>query len=170
MSKRGLTLTLTLTLIDSEVIPFCVEKRIGILPWSPIAQGLLTGKYHSVEHVPAGRQRSRLFSHKRPQQRHGEAGLEKETFEAIGKMKWIAERSGTTLTNASLAWLLEQDGVASVLMGARNAEQLHQNLACLSTKLDKPALALLADAGNEIRQKLGKNLDPYESLETTRIK
>jgi myo-inositol catabolism protein IolS len=60
--------------IEDEVVPFCIENNIAILPWSPMGQGLLTGKVMSADEVQPGRQRSRLFSNKRPQQRHGEPG------------------------------------------------------------------------------------------------
>lgn len=60
--------------IEDEVVPFCIENGIAILPWSPMGQGLLTGKVLSADEVQPGRQRSRLFSSKRPQQRHGEPG------------------------------------------------------------------------------------------------
>jgi len=156
--------------IENEVLPFCIQNNIGVLPWSPLGQGLLTGKYSSAEDVPAGRQRSRLFSNKRPQQRHGEEGQEEATFHAIAKMKWCAEKAGSTLTHASLVWLLEQNGVTSVLMGARNNTQLASNLECLDTEVDPIALDLLGDAGRAVLEGLGTNLDPYERDEFTRIK
>ena len=84
-------------------------------------------------------------------------------------MKWIAEAAGTTLTLASLVWLLEQEGVDSILMGARNPKQLNDNLACLGTTLEPTALELLGDAGHSLLVALGPNLDPYESAATTRI-
>ena len=76
--------------IEEEVVPFCMEHNISILPWSPMGQGLLTGKVLHADDVQPGRQRSRLFSNKRPQQRHGEAGLEDETFACINKIRWYA--------------------------------------------------------------------------------
>lgn len=156
--------------IESEVVPMCVEHGIAILPWSPVAQGLLTGKYKHADEVLAGRARSRLFSSKRPQQRHGEAGLEEETFRAIRKMKWIADKMGQPLQTVALAWLLRRSGVTSVLMGARNPEQLRSNLSCLKVELPDEVDQLLSDAGVELLTKLGSNLDPYETAEHTRIK
>merc|ERR1712217_430388 len=155
--------------IEREVVPLCVKNGIAILTWSPVAQGLLTGKYSSADEVPAGRARSRLFSSKRPQQRHGEAGLEEETFRALRKMKWIAEQLKQPLQNVSLAWLLKQRGVTSLCMGARNPEQLQGNLECLQIELSEEVAGLQGDAGSEIFEKLGTNLDPYEAADSTRI-
>ena len=64
--------------IESEVVSLCLKHNIGILPWGPLGQGLLAGKFASPDDVPPGRARTRLFSNKRPQQRHGEPGLEGE--------------------------------------------------------------------------------------------
>lgn len=155
--------------IETEVVPMCFKHGVAILPWSPVAQGLLTGKYTDADQVLPGRARSRLFSKKRPQQRHEEEGLEEETFAAIKKMGWIAKQLGQPLQNVALARLLRRKGVASVLMGARNPEQLKSNLECLSLELPQEVYELLSDAGNEILVKLGSNLDPYEGAEDSRI-
>ena len=99
-----------------------------------MGQGLLTGKVTHADQVQPGRQRSRLFSNKRPQQRHGEPGLEEETFASIRKMAWIAQQINQPLANVALSWAREQPGVTSLLMGARTADQLERNLE--SVKLD----------------------------------
>lgn len=61
--------------IEGGVVDLCRANNIGILPWGPLTQGLLAGKFASADDVPPGRARTRLFSNKRPQQRHGEAGV-----------------------------------------------------------------------------------------------
>lgn len=77
--------------IEPEVMPLCLKEDIAILPWSPIGQGLLAGKFQTADDVPPGRARSRLFSNKRPQQRHGEPGLEAEAFRCIDKIRLICK-------------------------------------------------------------------------------
>ena len=84
-------------------------------------------------------------------------------------MSWVAEHAGCSLTHASLAWLLQQVGVTSILMGARNQQQLTQNLQCLACKLPPVVVELLADAGQCIVDSLGDNLDPYETAAFSRI-
>ena len=69
--------------IENEVVPFCVKHGIAILPWSPMGQGLLTGKVDRADDVQPGRQRSRLFSNKRPQQRHVRARVERDLRPAV---------------------------------------------------------------------------------------
>jgi len=155
---------------EDEVMPFCAAHNIAILPWSPLAQGLLTGKMREPQAVPAGRARSRLFSSSRPQQRHGEPGLERETFAALDKFAWMSERLGAPMANVALAWLKDQPGVCSVLMGARTPAQLRRNLDSLALHLEPAVLSLLRDAGEEIKRKLGPNLDCYEGAATSRIR
>jgi aryl-alcohol dehydrogenase-like predicted oxidoreductase len=155
--------------IEHEVVPFCIEHNIAVLPWSPMGQGLLTGKVKHADDVQPGRQRSRLFSNKRPQQRHGEPGLEDETFASIRKMAWIAEQIGEPLATVSLAWAREQPGITSLLMGARNSGQLLRNLESVKLTLEPTVAELLCDAGADVKRKLGANLDPYESADSTRI-
>lgn len=155
--------------IEDEVVPFCLEHGIAILPWSPLSQGLLTGKFETPNDVPAGRQRTRLFSRDRPQQRHGEAGLEDETFQAIAAMRAVADDEDEPLANVALAWARGRPAVCSVLMGARNADQVERNMPAAFLDLDADVVDKLDAAGADLKAKLGKNLDPYEAADSTRI-
>ena len=110
--------------IETELVPLCIEHGISILPWSPLQQGILTGKFETADTVPEGRQRTRLFSGKRPFARHGEAGQEDMVFAALDKLRKIAATIDAPMATASLAWVLGRPAVACVLMGARNAEQV----------------------------------------------
>jgi len=62
--------------IEHGVVPLCTEHDVSITCYSPLAQGLLTGKFRSADDVPPGRARTRLFSSRRPEARHGEPGAE----------------------------------------------------------------------------------------------
>lgn len=80
-----------------------------MLAYSPLAQGLLTGKYHCVEDCPPGLSRSRYFNqHRSSFSRHGENGCEKELFEALDGLRKIAERNQMTMSQLSLAWLRQK--------------------------------------------------------------
>ena len=86
-----------------------------MLAYSPLAQGLLTGKYQCVEDCPPGLSRSRFFDKSRsPVSRHGEDGCEKELFEALRGLDTIAARLGMTMSQLSLAWL-RQKGPTSIV-------------------------------------------------------
>ena len=165
--------------IEDEIVPLCVQHGIAILPWGPMGQGLLCGKYGTADDVPAGRARSRLFCGSgpgaRPQQRHGEAGCEALTFAAIDKVRWVARRlgegggGGEPMANVALAWVRQRPAVRSTLMGARTPSQLHRNLRSLELELPGVVCGLLEDATAAVKRHLGSNVDPYEPEESNRI-
>ena len=94
-----------------------------MLAYSPLAQGLLTGKYQRVEDCPPGLSRSRFFDKSRsPSSRHGEDGCEKELFAALRGLEKIAARLGMTMSQLSLAWL-RQKGPASIVGKKKGVER-----------------------------------------------
>ena len=83
--------------IEVEIAPLCVDNGIGILCYSPLGQGLLTGKFESPDQVPEKRARNRLFKGSRPLSRHGGPGCEEETFAAIAEIRTIAAAAGESM-------------------------------------------------------------------------
>ncbi|XP_014771214.1 NADH-specific methylglyoxal reductase [Octopus bimaculoides] len=115
--------------IEHEVQPICKEKNISILAYSPLQQGLLSGKYLAPDSLPEGRRRGKLFSKSSTtMSRHGQDGHEKLLFETLGKLKEICTEADINMPVASLSWLLQQQNVRSVIVGARNPEQIEQNV------------------------------------------
>jgi myo-inositol catabolism protein IolS len=156
--------------IEYEVLPRCQEENIGILPYSPLAQGLLTGKFHSADDVSAGRARTRHFSSDRPEARHGEPGAERETFAAIDAIRAISERIGAPMAEASLAWCLYQPGVTSVLAGARNPAQVKENAAAGDRALSPEVVAELSAVTDELKAALGPNIDLWQPANKARTR
>jgi myo-inositol catabolism protein IolS len=149
--------------IEYELQPKCVEHGIGVLCYSPLAQGLLTGKFVSADDVPEGRARTRYFSRKRPLTRHGEEGCEAEVFASIAQLRRISARIGAPMAEVSLAWVLHQVGVTAVLAGARTPDQIRQNAHAADLELPPEIVAELARATDEVKLRLGTNLDQYQS-------
>lgn len=156
--------------IEYEIQPRCVEEGMGILCYSPLAQGLLTGKFRCADEVPEGRARTRHFSSERPHVRHGEAGCEAETFEAIGKIGAICEDLGESMEHVALAWLLHRSGVTSVLAGGRRADQVRSNAAAAGLKLDAAVVDELARVTEGVKLHLGADPDLWTSAAATRIR
>jgi len=148
----------------------CAENQIGILPYSPLAQGLLTGKFATPDDVADGRARTRHFSRRRTQTRHGEEGQEAETFSAIDRVRKIAQRIGQPMSDVSLAWLLAQEGVVSVLAGMRNQRQVEQNVRGAGVRLGKEVIAELSAATDDLKRRFGANSDMWESEAKTRYR
>jgi len=153
---------------EFELMPLCSRRGICVLPYSPIAQGLLTGKFASADQVPPSRARTRHFAAEREQSIHGEPGAEKETFEAIEAIRGISAELGAPMAQVSLAWLLARPGVPSVLAGARSAEQVRVNAAAADLALSDEVLGRLTRATDQLKERLGEGLDMWQS--ETRIR
>jgi len=147
--------------IEFEILPVCVKKGISVLAYSPLMQGLLTGKFNSVEDVPEDRVRTRLYSSERPNAGHDEPGAEKGMFEAVERIRNIADELGRPMADVSMAWLLAQEGVTSVIVGGRNAEQARRNVHAAELALPEDVLQALNDATEEVKDKLGSNADMW---------
>ena len=147
--------------IESEILPLCVKNGISVLCYSPLAQGLLTGKFRSADEVPEGRARTKHFSSKRAQTRHRQPGQEEATFAAIREIGAVAKGLGCPMSQLALAWLIHQRGVASVLAGARNAEQARENARAADLKLSADVLQRLDEATKALKDAFGPEPDMW---------
>ena len=107
------------------MIPLCERHGISQIVWSPLAQGVLTGKYRPGEQVPAGLAR-RDAGHE-PLHR----AVAKRTHAGRGadRLRPVAEEAGLTMAQLALAWVLRQGNVAAAIVGASRPEQVHENVA-----------------------------------------
>jgi myo-inositol catabolism protein IolS len=149
--------------VEYQIRQKCVDAGIGILCYSPLAQGLLTGKFGSPDEVPAGRARTRHFSKARPQVRHGEAGCEAETFAAIEKIRHVCDEIRQPMAQVALAWLLHQPGVTSVIAGARTPDQIRQTAQAADLELSPETVGELTGATETLKRILGPNPDMWQS-------
>ena len=154
--------------IEQNILPLCRDKGIGLICYSPLAQGLLTGRYSSADEVPDGLSRSRLFSRNRPLAVHGEEGCEKDAFEAIKKIVTIAYELGEHPATVSLAWVRAQDGITSLLVGARSPDELKLNLPAFDYKLSDDIAERLSDSTHAVKQYLGDNADMWNGTNRMR--
>ncbi len=155
--------------IEFDVQPKCLAAGLGILCYSPLAQGLLAGKFASADDVPVDRARTRHFNKSRPLTRHGEEGCEAETFAAITHVKQIAAEIGAPMADVALAWCLHQPAVSSIIAGARNRKQVEENVRAANLHLADAHLAALAAATDPVKQALGPT-STYGSAGTNRAR
>ena len=147
--------------IERAVLPLCRANGIGVICYSPLAQGILTGRYANADEVPEGLARSRHFADERPLSHHGEPGLEEELFAAVAKIRSIAADLGEPMAAVALAWARQQAGVTSLLVGARNADEVRRNIPSLELTLSEDVLQQLALATEPIKEGLGDNMDMW---------
>jgi aryl-alcohol dehydrogenase-like predicted oxidoreductase len=122
--------------IEAEVVPACAELGIGQIVWSPMAQGVLTGKYLPGQPPPAG---SRATDEK-----SGAtfiAGLLRDdVLTAVQRLRPFAEQAGLTMAQLAVAWVLQNPNVASAIVGASRPEQLTDTVAAAEVRLDADLL------------------------------
>jgi aryl-alcohol dehydrogenase-like predicted oxidoreductase len=142
--------------IEDEVVPACEELGVSQIVWSPIAQGVLTGKYVPGQPLPEG---SRATDEK------GGADMIKrfmndDVLTRVQALKPIADEAGLTMAQLAVAWVLQNDNVASALVGASRPEQVGENVKAAGVKLDADAMKAIDDAlGDVVERDPGKTLE-----------
>ena len=120
--------------LERELIPFLNSENVGLLVWSPLAGGLLSGKYgRSIQPEEGSRRTTFDFP---------PVNLEL-AYDCIEVMRDIAEPRGISVAQVALAWLLHQKTVTSVIVGAKRVDQLRDNIAATAIKLDSDELSAL---------------------------
>jgi aryl-alcohol dehydrogenase-like predicted oxidoreductase len=122
--------------IEREIVPLANDQKLAILPWSPLAGGLLSGKF-SRESSPEGARRSTLDFPPVDRER---------AYNAIDVMRPIAADNLVSVAQVALAWLLAQPHVTSVIIGAKNQEQLLDNIAATELELSSEQLQAISNA------------------------
>jgi aryl-alcohol dehydrogenase-like predicted oxidoreductase len=123
--------------LEREIVPMLLDQKIGLLVWSPLAGGFLTGKFTQTGGPEEASRRSKFT--------FPPINLEKG-YTIVDVMASVAKRHDATVARVALAWLLHQPSVTSVIIGARKTEQLKDNLASADLKLDEEGLKELDEA------------------------
>jgi aryl-alcohol dehydrogenase-like predicted oxidoreductase len=126
---------------EDEVFPLCAENGIGQIVWSPLAQGVLTGKYAPDAPPPAD---SRATS--REMNRFIGRLLNRRTLEAVQRLRPVADEAGLTMSQLALAWVLRRPEVSAAIVGASRPEQVHENARAAGVELSADTLAAIDDA------------------------
>jgi aryl-alcohol dehydrogenase-like predicted oxidoreductase len=121
---------------EYELVPIAVDQQVGILVWSPLAGGLLSGKYRRGQEHPEGSRH--LTDWNEPPVRDEEA-----LYDIVDALVEIGAGHGVSAAQVALAWLLGRPGVASLVIGARTEEQLEDNLAAAELVLSADERARL---------------------------
>merc|ERR1711924_545458 len=151
----GVCYNLIFRAAELEILPFCEREGIAVFAYSPLMQGLLTGRWATPDEVPEFRARSRHFTGTRPKSRHGEAGHEGLLFEALAWLKAIAEEEGLPLADIALAYPLHRPNIITVIAGATKPAQVEGNLRAARMELRPELLDKLNAATVELRDAMG---------------
>jgi aryl-alcohol dehydrogenase (NADP+) len=134
--------------IERELLPLCSEEGIGVIPFNPIAGGLLTGKYDRSKPAPEG---TRFAYAGRIGELYRGRYWQEQVFNGVDALQQIASRAGIPLTTLAVAWVLANPTITSPIIGASKPEQLDATVAALDVKLDPDLLAELEKATIQFR-------------------
>jgi aryl-alcohol dehydrogenase-like predicted oxidoreductase len=134
--------------LEWEVVPSCLDAGLGLLPWSPLGGGWLTGKYRR-DARPEGATRLGEDPDRGVEAYDRRAGQQR-TWDVLAVLEQVARERGTSQAQVALAWLHDRPGVTSVVLGARTVEQLMQCLGAVDLHLsaeETEALDTVSDPG-----------------------
>lgn len=145
--------------IEAEVVPTCEELGLGQIVWSPMAQGVLSGKYLPGQPPPAG---SRATDEK------SGAGfiarwLDSDVLTRVQLLRPLADQAGLTMAQLAVAWVLQNPNVSSAIVGATRPEQVYDNVKASGVKLDADLLKAIDEIVEPITERdPGKTVSPAE--------
>ncbi|GFO19054.1 voltage-gated potassium channel subunit beta-1 [Plakobranchus ocellatus] len=149
---------------ELAMIPDCRKYGINLLAYSPLQQGLLTGKFSKLSDVPEGRRRGKLFNKdSTPLARHGQEGCEQEVDEALKKISEICKEANVAMNSAALSWILQQDGVEVVIAGASTPQQVIDNSKIV--QLENDVIRKMTEATEPVKKKIGATLDQWAPVD-----
>lgn len=146
-----------------------VDAGISIWAYVPLAQGLLTGKFLKLEDVPLGRRETRFYSCKWEQGRHSDTGFEDIIFPFLNKLKDLCDKSGYSMLEVAFGFLKSQPSVSSILVGARNKEQLAANIKAFNKIVPSDVLDAAVKLSEPLKEAMGDNADLWQNEDGGRI-
>jgi aryl-alcohol dehydrogenase-like predicted oxidoreductase len=131
--------------IDDTVLPFCREHNIAVLPYSPLAQGLLAGRFRNRSDIPQDiRSHSKLFAE----------GIFEQCLQVVEFIGEIAKRHGKTLAETAINWTIHVPGITSAIVGARRPSQVWDNVGAVGWRLSDQEMEEISRRGLEVARQL----------------
>jgi aryl-alcohol dehydrogenase-like predicted oxidoreductase len=122
--------------IEAEVVPTCREQGLSQIVWSPVAQGVLAGKYLPGQPPPTGSRATDVTGAD-----FIKGWLRDDVLERVQRLRPLADQAGLSLAQLAVAWVLQNDNVAAAIIGASRPEQVHENVAAAGVALDAGLMA-----------------------------
>ncbi|MEY4968225.1 MAG: hypothetical protein RIQ73_924 [Actinomycetota bacterium] len=144
-------------MIEAEVVPLSIKEGIGQIVWSPMAQGVLSGKYLPGKKAPSG---------SRATDKKSGAGmisgwLREEVLTAVANLAPVAKEAGLTMSQLAIAWVLQNPNVSSAIMGATKPSQVRENVKAAGVKLDASTMRAIDTVLGKLPEKdPTKNISP----------
>jgi aryl-alcohol dehydrogenase-like predicted oxidoreductase len=127
---------------EQEIMPYCREHGIAVVTYSSIAQGVLTGKFPRQPKFEPGDQRAGTV--------HFDDAVWPHVYEAVEKLKSLAQEVERPLTHLAIRWVLHQEGVNTALVGARRPEQVARNVEALTGEIPARIFKQMTEISNDV--------------------
>lgn len=148
--------------IEFAVQPKCEAAGVPIMCYSSLMQGLLAGKYKSINDFPVDRARTRMFDHRKWSEAvHKETGAEDAGQELLDTLWKLTGETGLSMEELAIGWLKSRPSVGAVIVGTRNGEQSCGLKKLLDVDLDEAVLRSLSEASDRLKQELGGDIDMW---------
>ena len=155
--------------IEKKTAPVCAENSIALWAYSPLAQGLLTGKYKSLDDVPMNRRTTRFYDSRWGQSRHTDTGFEADIFAFLAKLETLCKRTGFSIPELAIAFLKTRPNMGSILIGSRTPEQLRENIKSFETNIPTELITELTTLSDPLLELMGENADMWSNKNNGRI-
>jgi myo-inositol catabolism protein IolS len=137
--------------VETNVLPLCRQHNIAVIAYSPLCQGVLTGRFRTIDTIPHDLRRSN---------RRLQPDVFSRVMKVVEVLQEVAAKHGKTPAQTALRWLLDQQGITAVIVGASKPEQMDENLGALGWQLEPTDWQRLAD----VTWPLSANLRPWDTL------
>ena len=154
--------------IEFELLPDCRRHQIGTLAYSPLMNGILSGRWLTVDDLPADRRGKRLFADGRDEATARATAT--EITRILQGLASLATESGHTVSAVAMGWLLAQPGVTSIIFGGRRPGHIAQNARAAEIRLDSAMLARIDRLTAPLKQLVGPNADPWLDGAESRVR
>jgi len=144
--------------IEGEVVPASRELGVSQVVWSPIAQGVLTGKYLPGQRPPSGSRATDTKGGADMIQRF----MDDDVLTRVQALKPVADEMGLSLAQLAIAWVLQNENVATAIIGASRPDQVHENVKAAGVRIPDEALSRIDDALGDVVER-----DPARTLESS---
>jgi voltage-dependent potassium channel beta subunit len=151
--------------VERDVLPVCLTLGLGFFAYSPLALGVMSGKYKSLESAPAGSRASGppIAFYSEEDRWEDLPFFKPDTLQAVQRLKPLAERAGCTIAQLALAWCLRQPAVSSVITGASRVEQVQDNAAASDLGIDAD---ILEEVSNELSSVADFSAPPMPNMDS----
>ncbi|MFT3705571.1 MAG: aldo/keto reductase [Agriterribacter sp.] len=150
--------------VEIETLPYCAEQETGVISYMTLLQGILTDSYATLADVPEWQRRTRHFNKTAtPRSRHRGDGFEKETTEALMRIRELAKQYQTTVADIATQWVIANPTITCALIGARTVAKLNENIRSASTVMPAELKEQLDKATEILKNAMGNHFDYYEN-------